>query len=187
MPSAVARTPVSTGTEMSTPVWNRSSARTGCLRFPYGDDTVPETGIPIGVAIQVIADVCEGLHYAHERADDDGDLPADGAGGEGFDNAAETLFLSPMHAEKYLEAAREALAAKLFELSAQAPATNKPAAKPAADDSKAGFKLNSLIVRSSAAELKSRPRSTKLTGMLYSENGIAVFKTRMRLRSNFRT
>jgi len=37
-------------------------------------------------------------------------LPADGAGGEGFDNAAETLFLSPMHAEKYLEAAREALA-----------------------------------------------------------------------------
>jgi mono/diheme cytochrome c family protein len=37
-------------------------------------------------------------------------LPADGAGGEGFDNAAETLFLSPMHAEKYLEAARSALA-----------------------------------------------------------------------------
>ena len=32
-------------------------------------------------------------------------LPADGAGGEGFDNAAETLFLSPIHAEKYLEAA----------------------------------------------------------------------------------
>ncbi len=37
------------------------------------------------------------------------DLPADGAGGEGFDNAAETLFLSPLHAEKYLEAARRAL------------------------------------------------------------------------------
>jgi hypothetical protein len=36
-------------------------------------------------------------------------LPADGAGGEGFDNAAETLFLSPVHAEKYLEAARQAL------------------------------------------------------------------------------
>jgi hypothetical protein len=36
-------------------------------------------------------------------------LPADGAGGEGFDNAAETLFLSPIHAEKYLEAARSAL------------------------------------------------------------------------------
>jgi mono/diheme cytochrome c family protein len=36
-------------------------------------------------------------------------LPADGAGGEGFDNAAETLFLSPIHAEKYLEAARQAL------------------------------------------------------------------------------
>lgn len=36
-------------------------------------------------------------------------LPADGAGGEGFDNAAETLFLSPMHAEKYLEVAKLAL------------------------------------------------------------------------------
>ena len=36
-------------------------------------------------------------------------LPADGAGGEGFDNAAETLFLSPIHAEKYLDAATEAL------------------------------------------------------------------------------
>jgi hypothetical protein len=36
-------------------------------------------------------------------------LPADGAGGEGFDNAAETLFISPMHAEKYLDAARSAL------------------------------------------------------------------------------
>ena len=36
-------------------------------------------------------------------------LPVDGAGGEGFDNAAETLFLSPIHAEKYLEAAKSAL------------------------------------------------------------------------------
>jgi hypothetical protein len=36
-------------------------------------------------------------------------LPDDGAGGEGFDNAAETLFLSPLHAEKYLAAAKEAL------------------------------------------------------------------------------
>jgi hypothetical protein len=36
-------------------------------------------------------------------------LPADGAGGEGFDNAAETLFLSPLHAEKYLETARLAM------------------------------------------------------------------------------
>lgn len=38
-----------------------------------------------------------------------GGLPADGAGGEGFDNAAETLFLSPIHAEKYLDAAKQAL------------------------------------------------------------------------------
>jgi hypothetical protein len=37
-------------------------------------------------------------------------LPDDGAGGEGFDNAAETLFLSPLHTEMYLEAAKQALA-----------------------------------------------------------------------------
>jgi hypothetical protein len=36
-------------------------------------------------------------------------LPADGAGGEGFDNAAEILYISPIHAEKYLDAARAAL------------------------------------------------------------------------------
>lgn len=35
-----------------------------------------------------------------------GMFPADGAGGEGFDNAAETLFLSPLHSEKYLEVAK---------------------------------------------------------------------------------
>ncbi len=37
------------------------------------------------------------------------DLPADGAGGEGFDNAAEVLFLSPILAEKYMDAAKQAL------------------------------------------------------------------------------
>jgi hypothetical protein len=44
------------------------------------------------------------------------DLPADGAGGEGFDNAAETLFLSPLHSEKYIDAAKFAMdfAAKEF-------------------------------------------------------------------------
>src|SRR5262249_19526274 len=36
-------------------------------------------------------------------------LPADGAGGEGFDNAAEALVLSPIHAEKYMEAAKLAM------------------------------------------------------------------------------
>ena len=36
-------------------------------------------------------------------------LPADSAGGEGFDNAVETLFLSPVYAEKYLDAATLAL------------------------------------------------------------------------------
>ena len=43
-------------------------------------------------------------------------FPVDGAGGEGFDNAAETLFLSPLLAEKYLAAAKFVLdvAAKEF-------------------------------------------------------------------------
>jgi mono/diheme cytochrome c family protein len=36
-------------------------------------------------------------------------LPQDVAGGEGFNNAAETLIISPIHAEKYVEAATEAL------------------------------------------------------------------------------
>jgi hypothetical protein len=36
-------------------------------------------------------------------------LPADGAGGEGFDNAGETLFITPLLAEKYLDAAKFAL------------------------------------------------------------------------------
>ena len=33
-------------------------------------------------------------------------LPVEGAGGEGFDNAAETLFLSPLHSEKFMELAK---------------------------------------------------------------------------------
>jgi mono/diheme cytochrome c family protein len=36
-------------------------------------------------------------------------LPEDGAGGEGFTNAAETLIISPVHAERYLDAATEAI------------------------------------------------------------------------------
>src|SRR5262249_39232477 len=36
-------------------------------------------------------------------------LPADGGGGEGFDNAAETLVLSPLLAEKYMRAAKFAM------------------------------------------------------------------------------
>ncbi|MES1258213.1 MAG: DUF1592 domain-containing protein [Acidobacteriota bacterium] len=37
------------------------------------------------------------------------DLPGDGAGGQGFDNAAEVLFLSPILVEKYMDAAKESL------------------------------------------------------------------------------
>lgn len=36
-------------------------------------------------------------------------LPVDGAGGAGFDNAAEALFISPIHGERYLESAKEVL------------------------------------------------------------------------------
>ena len=36
-------------------------------------------------------------------------LPSDGSGGEGFDNASETLFISPIHAEKYMDASRVAI------------------------------------------------------------------------------
>ncbi len=45
-----------------------------------------------------------GVHYDAAHA-----LPVDGAGGEGFDNAAETLTLSPIHVEKYLDLAHESL------------------------------------------------------------------------------
>jgi len=37
------------------------------------------------------------------------DLPQDGAGGQGFDNAAEVLFLSPVLAEKYMDATKNSL------------------------------------------------------------------------------
>jgi mono/diheme cytochrome c family protein len=65
-------------------------------------------------------------------------LPADAAGGEGFDNAAETLFLSPLHSEKYLEtaklvldfAARDSKArAKIFAASPQAGISEEQAAR----------------------------------------------------------
>ena len=36
-------------------------------------------------------------------------LPVDGAGGEGFDNAGETLFLSPLLLDKYMQAAKFAM------------------------------------------------------------------------------
>ncbi|HEX8911571.1 MAG TPA: DUF1592 domain-containing protein [Humisphaera sp.] len=38
------------------------------------------------------------------------DLPADGAGGEGFDNNGDSLFTSALHVEKYVDAAGTALA-----------------------------------------------------------------------------
>ena len=50
------------------------------------------------------------------QVDLSGALPADGAGGEGFDNAGETLFLTPLLSEKYLRVAKFAMdaAAKEF-------------------------------------------------------------------------
>ena len=40
-------------------------------------------------------------------------LPADGAGGEGFDTTGDTLFTSPLTLEKYLESAERAMLAVL--------------------------------------------------------------------------
>ena len=50
-------------------------------------------------------------------------LPADGAGGEGFDNAGETLFLSPLLSEKYMKAAKFAMdvAAKEYQVPREDP------------------------------------------------------------------
>ncbi|EAQ82523.1 DUF1588 domain-containing protein [Blastopirellula marina] len=45
-----------------------------------------------------------GIHF-----DAGNGLPQDPAGGEGFNNASETLIISPIHAEKYVEAATTAL------------------------------------------------------------------------------
>ncbi|MFI4875986.1 MAG: DUF1587 domain-containing protein, partial [Blastopirellula sp. JB062] len=45
-----------------------------------------------------------GIHF-----DAGNGLPQDPAGGEGFNNASETLIISPIHAEKYVEAATAAL------------------------------------------------------------------------------
>lgn len=45
-----------------------------------------------------------GIHFDASHV-----LPSEGSGGEGFDNAAEVLLISPLHAEKYLEAAKLAL------------------------------------------------------------------------------
>ncbi|MBY0504847.1 MAG: DUF1592 domain-containing protein [Bryobacteraceae bacterium] len=62
-------------------------------------------------------------------------LPADGAGGEGFDNAAETLFLSPLHAEKYLAAAKEGIDYGLKDAKSRAKfLTREPSAKLSAED-----------------------------------------------------
>lgn len=54
-------------------------------------------------------------------------LPSEGAGGEGFDNAGETLFLTPLHAEKYMDAAKFALDAAFKEYK---PRTKILVAKP---------------------------------------------------------
>jgi hypothetical protein len=84
--------------------WAQQAVRAGLC-----DDDSPRTGpAPIRRLNKsqyraTIRDLL-GIHFDASHA-----LPDDGAGGEGFDNAAETLFISPVHAEKYLEAAKEAL------------------------------------------------------------------------------
>jgi hypothetical protein len=70
-------------------------------------------------------------------------LPADGGGGAGFDNAAETLFLSPVHAEKYLDAARTAL-----EYMARDPLSRRQVFVATPDDNTSAEEAAGLILRS---------------------------------------
>ena len=73
-------------------------------------------------------------------------LPSEGGGGEGFDNTGGTLFTTPAHMEKYLEAAELVLAA-LFP-----PAPAKDAASGDAKD-KAGKKLDPVQVEAARRKL----------------------------------
>jgi hypothetical protein len=72
-------------------------------------DRGPQAGPPNlrRLARHEYANTVRDLLEVHFNAGED--LPEDGAGGEGFTNAAETLTISPIHAEKYLAAATRAL------------------------------------------------------------------------------
>jgi len=89
-------------------------------------------------------------------------LPPDGAGGEGFDNAAETLFLSPLHSEKYMEAAKLAMdfAAKEFKPRARILVA-KPG--PGVSPDRAARRTTPPAPRSATPSPASSPRSSWVT------------------------
>ena len=74
-------------------------------------------------------------------------LPADGAGGEGFDNAGETLFLTPLLAEKYLAAAKFALDAALKEFKPRAKIFIARPGNGVSDDQAARVILSAFLPR----------------------------------------
>ena len=74
-------------------------------------------------------------------------LPVDGAGGEGYDNAAETLFISPLHAEMYLEAANEALSYAFRDSNSRRLIFNKIPAEPKVESTAAETILRNFISR----------------------------------------
>jgi mono/diheme cytochrome c family protein len=59
------------------------------------------------------------------------DLPADGAGGEGFDTVGDALFTSPIHVEQYLDAADRALECVLGDTKPTAERLGKDVVKAA--------------------------------------------------------
>ena len=83
--------------------WVDQAVRTAACAVPPASYPSPLRRLNRDEYAATISDLLD-IHMDFARL-----LPADGAGGEGFDNAAETLFLSPLHSEKYLEAARFAL------------------------------------------------------------------------------
>jgi hypothetical protein len=97
-------------------------------------------------------------------------LPSEGGGGEGFDNTGGTLFTTPAHMEKYLEAAEVVLAA-LFPLpDVKAPADakdaseDKEAAKPArtVDPAQVEAARRKLLVAVPGPQLQPREAARKV-------------------------
>lgn len=129
--------------------WTRIATRVGERQMPPMDSAMPpdedRTAFVVWIQNTIHAAVCDdgvspgrpmirrmnrteyantvrdllGIHVNAGHA-----LPHDGAGGEGFDNAAETLFISPIYAEKYLEAAQSAIGHALKDPSAKSRIIN---------------------------------------------------------------
>lgn len=103
MPPPNAKQPLPTEARTAFAGWTEQTIWKTSVETPIQPGPAPVRRLTKSQYRATIRDLL-GVHFdaAHR-------LPDDGAGGEGFDNAAETLFLSPVHGEKYLEAAKEAL------------------------------------------------------------------------------